>query len=96
MRFIFECQQRIVHDQMDHLVFGPRKWRALGHQMFWLGIVIARVAPEVRIQLMDELQAAGTTTFDMSRVKLDPWIAPPPLHPGAIQGKEGIKFCSVA
>ena len=25
-----------------------------------------------------------------------PWIAPHALHPGAIQGKEGIKFCSVA
>ena len=25
-----------------------------------------------------------------------PWIVPPALHPGAIQGKEGIKFCSVA
>ena len=25
-----------------------------------------------------------------------PWIAPPALHPGAIQGKEGIKFCYLA
>ena len=25
-----------------------------------------------------------------------PWIAPPALHPGAIQGKEGIKFCHLA
>ena len=26
-----------------------------------------------------------------------PWIAPTPaLHPGAIQGKEGIKFCHLA
>ena len=25
-----------------------------------------------------------------------PWIAPPTLHPGAIQGKEGIKFCHLA
>ena len=31
--------------------------------------------------------------------KFDPflsWIAPPTLHPGAIQGKEGIKFCYLA
>ena len=25
-----------------------------------------------------------------------PWIAPHALHPGAIQGKEGIKFCHLA
>ena len=25
-----------------------------------------------------------------------PWIAPHALHPGAIQGKEGIKFCNLA
>ena len=25
-----------------------------------------------------------------------PWIAPLALHPGAIQGKEGIKFCHLA
>ena len=25
-----------------------------------------------------------------------PWIAPHTLHPGAIQGKEGIKFCHLA
>ena len=25
-----------------------------------------------------------------------PWIAPPALHPGTIQGKEGIKFCHLA
>ena len=25
-----------------------------------------------------------------------PWIAPPALHPGAIPGKEGIKFCHLA
>ena len=25
-----------------------------------------------------------------------PWIATPPVHPGAIQGKEGIKFCHLA
>ena len=25
-----------------------------------------------------------------------PWIAPPALHPGAIQGKGGIKFCHLA
>ena len=25
-----------------------------------------------------------------------PWIAPPTLHPVAIQGKEGIKFCHLA
>ena len=28
--------------------------------------------------------------------KFDPAIAPPPLHPGAVQGKEGIKFCHLA
>ena len=25
-----------------------------------------------------------------------PWMAPHALHPGAIQGKEGIKFCHLA
>ena len=25
-----------------------------------------------------------------------PWTAPHALHPGAIQGKEGIKFCHLA
>ena len=25
-----------------------------------------------------------------------PWLAPHALHPGAIQGKEGIKFCHLA
>ena len=25
-----------------------------------------------------------------------PWIAPPTLHPGAIQGKDGIQFCHLA
>ena len=25
-----------------------------------------------------------------------PWIVPPTLYPGAIQGKEGIKFCHLA
>ena len=67
MQFIIECQQRVVHDQMDYIVFGPivfgpRKWRALEYQTFWLGIVIARVALEVRIQLMDELQTSKLRT----------------------------------
>ena len=25
-----------------------------------------------------------------------PWISPHTLHPGAIQGKQGIKFCHLA